>query len=111
MYTKDFRFLFFPYCLQRKEDGRYAVLNRDYKPVGNVAQNFEKFPDPDDYPFLVNLKGLNKAKAAKLSYEGNADTDCIYLYNDGCNPTSSKDNMKSYLEKLEILAKLRVEFE
>jgi hypothetical protein len=38
------------------------------------------------------------------------DLDRIYLYNDGCVPTRSPDAMAAYLEKLQILASLRVEW-
>jgi hypothetical protein len=34
MSHSDFRAMFFPYCLQKQKDGRYVVLNREYKPVG-----------------------------------------------------------------------------
>ena len=30
----DFRSVFMPYCLRKQKDGRYVVLNREYKPVG-----------------------------------------------------------------------------
>jgi len=35
--------------------------------------------------------------------------DRIYLYNDGCVPTESTEHMKNYLERLKILAKLKVD--
>ena len=46
--------------------------------------------------------------ARKLSYKGSEDTDCIYLYNDGCNPCYGPEEMEAYLEKLSLLGKLRI---
>ncbi|GHT87533.1 hypothetical protein AGMMS49543_23840 [Betaproteobacteria bacterium] len=101
----DFRSVFLPYCLKKQSDGRYAVLNREYKPVGFFTGSHVTY---EDHPVLVQIKGLTKAKATKLSWSGSEDTDEIFLYNDGCVPTHSKENMRAYLAKLEILAGLSV---
>lgn len=101
----DFRAVFFPYCLQKQEDGRYAVLNPEYKPVGFYTRDWVKY---EEHPVLVKLKGLTKAKAAKLSDKGETNLDHIFLYNDATNLVRSKANMRSYLAKLEILAGLSV---
>jgi hypothetical protein len=101
----DFRAVFLPYCLQKQEDGRYAVLNREYKPVGFYTKDWVKY---EEHPVLVKLKGLTKAKSAKLSDKGETNLDEIFLYNDATNPVRSKANMRSYLTKLEILAGLAV---
>ena len=101
----DFRSVFLPYCLKRQDNGRYAVLNREYKPVGFFTRSYVKY---QDYPVLVKLKGLTAARAAKLSWKGEKNRDEIYLYNDGSVPTRSKANMIAYLAKLELLAKLSV---
>jgi hypothetical protein len=97
--------VFFPYCLKKQEDGRYAVLNREYKPVGFYTRDWVKY---EEHPVLVKLKGLTKAKAAKLSDKGEPNLDQISLYSDATNPVRSKANMRSYLNKLEILAGLSV---
>lgn len=102
----DFRSVFLPYCLEKQADGRYAVLNREYKPVGFYTKDYVTY---DKHPVLVKLKGITKKKASALSAKGESDVDCIYLYGDSCVPTHSKANMKAYLSKLEILAKLKVE--
>ena len=101
----DFRSVFMPYIIQKQPDGRYAVLNREYKPVGFYTRDFVTYAD---HPVLVNFKGLTKAKAAKISYRGDPDTDHIVLYNDGCVPTHTKKDMQAYLARLELLAKLAV---
>lgn len=103
-YIGDFRALFFPYCLERQEDGHYAILNRNYKPVGFATQETVTYAD---YPVLVKLK-ITKAMAKKLSDKGNDGVEKIYLYKDRTNPVRSKANMSSYLAKLALLAKLTV---
>lgn len=105
MALNDFRAVFFPYCLDKQPDGRYVVLNREYKPIGFKTREHIKY---DDYRVCVELKGIGSATAAKLSYKGDSNTDRIYLYNDGCVPTKSNEHMKNYLERLKILAKLKV---
>lgn len=101
----DFRSVFLPYCIRKQPDGRYAVLNREYKPVGFFTRDHVIY---EDHPVLVKLKGLTKAKAAKISYAGKNNSDEIFLYNDGCIPTHSKANMRAYLARIELLAGLVV---
>jgi hypothetical protein len=105
MALNDFRAVFLPYCLDKQSDGRYVVLNREYKPIGFKTRENIKY---EDYPICVELKGIGPVTAAKLSFEGDPNTDRIYLYNDGCVPTQSAEHMKNYLERLKILAKLKV---
>jgi hypothetical protein len=67
----------------------------------------DDFVTYEDYPIGVTFKGLTAKKAALLSYKGSTDLDTIYLYNDGCIPNANAANMKSYLARLEVLAKLQ----
>lgn len=106
MALNDFRAVFFPYCLDKQPDGRYVVLNRKHKPIGFKTSENVKY---EDYPICVELKAIDSETAAKLSYKGDSNTDRIYLYNDGCVPTASAEHMKNYLERLKILAKIKVE--
>lgn len=101
----DFSSLYLPYCIDRQPDGKYAVLNREYKPVGFKTKEYINY---EEYPVCVKLKRIGPATAAKISYKGDSNTDRIYLYDDGCVPTKSTENMKAYLKRLEILAKLKV---
>ena len=101
----DFRSIFLPYCIVKQPDGRYAVLNREYKPVGFNTDDLVQY---EDFPVLVKFKSFTKAKATKISYAGSDDLDRVYLYNDGCVPTQSKENMQAYLARIELLAKLAV---
>jgi len=101
----SFSSVFLPYCLQKQPDGRYAVLNRRYKPVGFLTTQHVNYPD---YPILVRLKGLTAKKAAALSCKADPNLDEIYLYSGGSVPTRNKANMRAYLGKLEVLAKLSI---
>lgn len=97
---------FFLIALIKQPDGRYVVLNREYKPVGFKTREHIEY---QDYPISVELKAIGSATVAKLSYNSDSNTDRIYLYNDGCVPTESPEYMKNYLKRLEILAKLKVD--
>ena len=102
----DCRFIHLPYCIKKLPSGKHVVLNRRYKPLG--FQTTEHF-DYEAYPITIKFKRLTGKTAAKLSYEGSENTDFIYLYNDGCVPTASAEYMRQYLERLGILAKLKLE--
>ena len=101
--STDFRAVYFPYCIEKQPDGTWLVLNYQYKPVGFNTSEFIKY---EEYPVSARLKGIGPAMSDKLSYNGEASGNRIYLYNDSCVPTYSKANMASYLLKLQILAKL-----
>ena len=101
----DFRCIYLPYCLLKHDSGGYLILNRDYKPLGFSTTKHLTY---EDYPIEAKFLRMSKTTAAKLSYEKSDNLDRIFLYNDGCIPTSSEQNMKQYLEKLKILAKLKI---
>lgn len=102
----DFRAVYLPYCLQKQPDGRYAVLNREYKPVGFYTREWIKY---SDYPVCVKINGMTATLASKLSYDGNSNTDQIHLYDDATSPSKGKTQMKAYLEKLALLATLKMD--
>lgn len=97
----DFRAVFLPYCLARQQDGRYAVLNREYKPVGFFTHEYVTY---EEHPVLVKLK-ITKAVAKKISDTGKEGVDKVFLYRDSTNPLRSKANMDTYLAKIALLAK------
>ena len=103
MAPQEFRRVFFPYCMFRLECGRYVVLNRNYKPLGLMTTEWVDYAG-----YSVKLRAIGPARARRLSYRGSEDLDRIYLYNNGCPPTSSPEAMASYQEKLRLLAKLEV---
>lgn len=104
--SDEIRHSFLPYCLDRQPDGRYAVLNRRYKPVGLTTTDHVTYTD---YPCLVKLKGLTAARAVKMSARGDDHLHRIYLYNDGCVPTAGAAEWSAYAKRLQVLAKLSVE--
>ena len=104
MPSYDFRCIHLPYCIKKLPDGNHIVLNRDYKPIGFRTS---ACLDYEAYPVGVKFKRLTAKTVEKLSYKGSVDADAIYLYNDGCIPTESEKNMREYLERLAVLAKLK----
>lgn len=101
----EFRHIYLPYCLERQADGRWAVLNRMYKPVGMNTKEHVTYGDP----YVVKLKGLGPSTLAKLCAPGSHMSETkIWLYNDGCVPTDSAVNWDAYQERLRLLAKLTI---
>lgn len=100
----DIRSAALPYCLLLQECGRYALLNREYKPLGFVSRNFVNY---SELPILLSVR-ITPSIAAKLSHNSNPKMTRIYLYRDNCIPTSSGSAWKSYCEKLELLSKLEI---
>ena len=80
----DFRSVHLPHCLKRLPSGRYVILNRQYKPIGFQMR---EHVDYEAYPIAIQFKRLTAATVAKLSHNGKADTDHIFLYSDSCIPT------------------------
>jgi hypothetical protein len=105
MPSHEIRAVYMPYCIERQSDGQYVVLNRNYKPLG--FRTSERI-DYGNYPIAAKLKGLTPKIAAKISCTHSADTDKIYLYDDGCIPTDNAANMTQYFERLAVLAKLKI---
>ncbi|MFA7278620.1 MAG: hypothetical protein WC100_00830 [Sterolibacterium sp.] len=98
------RWTHFPYCLQRLKDGRYIILNRRYKPIGNQGTNWV---DYETDPTVVKIR-MTKATAKKLSWKGSEDVEVIHLYNDGCIPTNGAAHMTAYCKRLAILMALKI---
>lgn len=105
MPREDFRAVYMPYCIDRMKDGKYVVLNRTYRPLGFITHDHIRY---DEYPIAAEFTKLGEKTAAKLSWNGNTDLSRIYLYNDSTNPLRSDENMANYLERLKILAKLKI---
>jgi hypothetical protein len=97
----DFRGVYFPYCLHKEGDG-WVVLNRLYKPVGQLSDQHANYPD-----FAVPLK-ISKALAVKMQHDGQPEPDRIYLYDDASSPVRSKANWEAYADRLRLLAKLEM---
>ena len=104
MPTESVLRIYFPYCLEQQDDDSWVLLNRSYKPVGFNTTEFIIY---EDYPVSIKLKGLGQSTLEKLSTNGEVNGRQIFLYNDGCVPTDSPENMKVYFKKLERIIKLQ----
>lgn len=102
----DFRSTHLIYALQRQEDGSYVALNRLYKPVGFTSTERVKYKD---FPVCFKFKrALSAGQIAALSFDGNPAPECIYLYDDGCIPTSSIAAWDAYVARLARLAAYKI---
>ena len=104
---RAFSSVFLPYCLEQQPDGRYAVLNRDYHPVGLWTDAWLTY---GDLPVLVALN-ITPKRAEKLSVRGAASVAKIWLYNDATDPVLSADLLRQYLARLALLAAMEVKRE
>ncbi|MDO3387200.1 hypothetical protein QWI17_15260 [Gilvimarinus sp. SDUM040013] len=100
----DIRCVVLPYCLELQECGRYAVLNRNYKPLGFIVDDFVNY---QQYPVLLTVR-ITPRLARTISHKASADTSKIYLYDDGCLPTASAKAWASYCARLNKLIGLNV---
>lgn len=98
----DFRAIFLPYCFKIENGEITLVLNRNYKPLGYDKLKWVEYKDckteSQMKPHRLIMDKINKWHQASGYY---------YLYDDGTNPVRSKSNMREYLEKLEILSKIK----
>lgn len=101
-----FRWVFLPRVLLRQADGSYVVCNRRYKPVGLTIT---EHVDYAQYPVRVKIRGLTKATARLLSFNGSDNLQLVALYDDTCVPTDSAQNWAAYSARLERLSRLKVE--
>ena len=92
------------YSVQKQSDGSYVFLNRERKPLGFSSMDLVKY---EDYPQIAVKLKISPALAGKLSWNGDQNTDIIYLYNDDCLPDSGDKNWATYCRRLEILMKLK----
>jgi hypothetical protein len=103
MNLPEFRSAFLPYCLIRIKPGWYAVVHREYKPLGQTSDEWVDYSK-----HAVRIKGIGPAMAKRLSAKGDPDLERIYLYNDGCIPTRNVEASKDYFRRLDILARLQL---
>jgi hypothetical protein len=97
--------IYFAYCLHQRSDKVWIILNRNYKPVGTLS---DEWVDYDSIPSSLCIQKITRTQAAKLSYDGSPEnTGRIYLYDDGCTPTLNKKHMDAYLSRISVLMSLR----
>ena len=93
--------IYMPYCLERQPCGRYAVLNRHYKPLGVLSKDYV------DYAKVGTLAKIRMTAkdAIAISFDFNPRTSRVYLYDSGSHPLNNAQCMQSYMARLSILAK------
>lgn len=100
----------FPYCLQKTRDGKWLVLNRNYKPVGTTSK---EHVDYDAHADRLNIDNGTIAALRKLAVlniaDGADDPGLFYFYRDDSMPTESASNWNRYAKILELLARGKVE--
>lgn len=98
-----------PYCLQQTKDGKWLVLNRNYKPLGTVSK---EFVDYDSHPDRLAIHPRTIGAIRRLAcneIEGTPDDPGIlFFYDDGSMPTESARNWASYSTILSLLANAKV---
>jgi hypothetical protein len=99
------RWIFLPYCIKRLTDGRYIILNRRYKPLGTLTNDYVIY---ETHPSAAHID-ITKSIAKKLAHDNSDDINDIYLYSDGCIPTNSDKHLRAYSERLAVLMQLGVE--
>jgi hypothetical protein len=104
MALNEIRSAFLPYCIRQIKNGLFVILNRERLPLGVTDINASR----DNEQHAVRLTGLDANTAKRLSARGSSDLDEIYLYNDGCIPTSDKKSSEAYFARLLILSNLRI---
>ena len=89
-----------PYCLQRRDKkAPWEVLNREYRPLGD-GEHSRALPKA---PTGIKLTAAQVRKIAHKEVRENQ----IWLYDDGCLPTSSAWAMKDYLARIAVLMKAK----
>ncbi|MFD0724573.1 hypothetical protein [Lysobacter brunescens] len=94
-----------PYCLQKTKDGKWLVLNRNYKPLGVTSK---EWVDYDNHPDRIAINARTISALRKLAIydipDMPDDPGLFFFYNDGSIPTESPANWNRYAKILQLLA-------
>jgi len=98
------------YGIRQIENGKWIAFNRDYKPLGIVAENYtQEIPD-DEFPILGIPNDLEKEKLETIAWDiekgiitDKNDRTVVFLYQDGCSPLKSKRYLNEYNARLKKL--------
>lgn len=97
------RWVVFPYCIQRLDDGRYIVLNRRYKPLGVASDTHVVY---EESPAACHMK-ITPDIARRLSWLGDDSIERIALYDGSENMLEHPDHLAAYVERLALLMTIR----
>src|SRR5262245_55427173 len=92
-----------PYCLQELKNGRFILLNREYKPVGSPSNEWSCY---EEHPIQLQIAALTPDIAAWISVTGDPDCSRIYLFNDGSAPWLGHKELLAYERRLARLLEL-----
>lgn len=95
----------FPYCIQKTKDGKWLILNRNYKPLGSTGK---EWVDYDNHPDRMPINSRTIAALRKLAVydipDKPDDPGVFFFYNDGSMPTTSDSDWQRYSKILQLLA-------
>ncbi len=105
---RDLRLTYLPYCLHRRTDGSYILLNRDYMPLGQ-KRNVNQPCYFGSYPFSIRFANMTPHLASRLSHNKSPDMERIYFYDEAHVPSKTVKEMARYIARLVTLARQKVE--
>ena len=101
--TGNFLRIFLPYCIEPAGDGTFLVVNRDYKPIGILT---DEWVTHEGHPARVRIKDLTPARAVQIGLSAGPP---YYLYEDSTAPDATPANWRRYENILRRLQKLVIE--
>ena len=112
MSLTNFLMINLPYGMQRQGNNSWFVFNREYKPLGyNTGEHvtYETIPIATEYKQL-GPKTLLKLRGpgTDIDYGADGEIERIWFYDDGTVPTSHNRYWQSYMDRLQLLARLKV---
>lgn len=80
------------------------MLNRYYKPLGGARDKRVDYNECSDKIYLR----LTPRGVSTLSWNGDANPDEIFFYNDGCIPFDNTAATEAYFKRLEALSNKKI---
>jgi len=89
-----------PYCFHPLPDGRFILLNRDYKPLGIAGKGHDMLVDYEAFnTHIVEADSSIIAAAKTMMYYPHG----IYFFGDSCPPWAGKRHAVALLDKMNRL--------
>jgi hypothetical protein len=95
--------VFLPYCVERVDGDLWVVLNRGYKPLGHANRDWV------DYRAHAVRMRLTQKAMQQIDCQGRIGPERVWLYDDGCVPTTSAAAWQAYQARLARLAAVKVD--
>lgn len=103
-----------PYGLQKDNEDRWTVFNREYLPLSNIDVHTEFVEDETEKYVFTKYSGMTEnfllKIAARLNRDSSGNLDKIWLYSDADDPLqhNTKENWNKYFEKLKAISVLKI---